>query len=324
MEVVGIVKSAEIDKKLSENLSKIMHFNLTQKDLAEISKRIEDEKNFECSEYPIFENGENIVEILNKTNSDIVIWSYKSHLVPVIPEDIKMYLMPEFYEMATGKIYIDEDTIDEFAYDVHRKYSDSSYDFLKRIFDIISSSIILLATLPITGYIAIRVWLTDKHSPFFTQTRVGKNGKRFECYKLRTMYVNDYVPKNESDVKYAESVKTDDRIIPFCRIVRKARFDELPQMINILKGDMSIVGPRAEWVDEAKVFEQTVPYYNLRQIINAGWTGWSHINMNPVFTVDEEKERLAHDLYYIKHRNILWDLAILVKAIFLACGGRHK
>ena len=78
------------------------------------------------------------------------------------------------------------------------------------------------------------------------------------------------------------------------------------------------------WVDEAKVFEQTVPYYNLRQIINAGWTGWSHINMSPVFSVDEEKERLAYDLYYIKHRNILWDIAILVKAVFLACGGRHK
>ena len=324
MEVVGIVKAAEIDKNLSEELSKAMHFNLTQSDWEVINKRIFDEQNFDYREYPIFENGKDIVEILNKTNTDIVIWAYKSHLVPAIPQGIKMYLMPEFYEMATGKIYVDEDTVDEFAYDVHKKYSESVYDELKRVFDIISALIILIVTLPITSYIALRVWLTDKHSPFFTQTRVGKNGKKFECYKLRTMYVNDYVPKNGVDVKYAESVKTDDRIIPFCKFVRKARFDEIPQMINILKGDMSIVGPRAEWVDEAKVFEQTVPYYNLRQIINAGWTGWSHINMNPVFTVDEEKERLAYDLYYIKHRNILWDIAILVKAVFLACGGRHK
>lgn len=324
MEVVGIVKAAEFDKTLSEGLSKAMHFDLTQNDWNVINNRIEDEQNFNYAEYPVFQDGKEIVEILNKTNTDIVIWAYKSHLVPTIPEGIKMYLMPEFYEMATGKIYVDEDTVDEFAYDVYKKYSESVYNELKRVFDIISALIILTVTLPITAYIAIRVWLTDKHSPFFTQIRVGKNGKKFKCYKLRTMYVNDYVPKNGNDVKYAESVKTDDRIIPFCRFVRKARFDELPQMINILKGDMSIVGPRAEWVDEAKVFEETIPYYNLRQIINAGWTGWSHINMNPVFSVEEEKERLAYDLYYIKHRNILWDIAILVKAVFLACGGRHK
>jgi len=198
------------------------------------------------------------------------------------------------------------------------------YDILKRLLDIISSLIILTVTLPITAYIAIRVKLTDGASPFFSQTRVGKDGKTFECYKLRTMYVNDYVPKNGNDIKYAESVKTDDRIIPFCKFVRKARFDEIPQMINILKGEMSIVGPRAEWKNEAEVFEKEIPFYSMRNLIRAGWTGWSHISMGPCFNVEDEKERLAYDLYYIKHRNILWDIAILVKAVFLAVGGRHK
>jgi lipopolysaccharide/colanic/teichoic acid biosynthesis glycosyltransferase len=178
--------------------------------------------------------------------------------------------------------------------------------------------------LPITAYIAIRVKLTDGASPFFSQTRVGQDGKTFECYKLRTMYVNDYVPKDGEDIKYAESVKGDDRIIPFCRFVRKARFDEIPQMINILKGEMSIVGPRAEWANEAAVFEKEIPFYRMRNLIRAGWTGWSHISMGPCFSVDDERERLAYDLYYIKHRNVFWDIAILVKAVFLACGGRHK
>ena len=319
MEVVGIVKAAEIDKNLSEELSKAMHFNLTQSDWEVINKRIFDEQNFDYKEYPIFENGKDIVEILNKTNTDIVIWAYKSHLVPAIPQGIKMYLMPEFYEMATGKIYVDEDTVDEFAYDVHKKYSESVYDELKRVFDIISALIILIVTLPITSYIALRVWLTDKHSPFFTQTRVGKNGKKFECYKLRTMYVNDYVPKNAEMLNDGA-----DRTIPFCKWIRKAKLDEIPQMVNILKGEMSIVGPRAEWEDFANVFEKDVPYYKLRNIIPSGWTGWAHINMQAAYSVDEEKERLAYDLYYIKHRNILWDIAILVKAVFLACGCRHK
>ena len=95
-------------------------------------------------------------------------------------------------------------------------------------------------------------------------------------------------------------------------------------MINILKGEMSIVGPRAEWVDEAKIFKQKIPYYSGRMWVKTGWTGWSHINMNPVFTIDEERERLEYDFYYIKHRNVLWEIAILVKAIFLAIGGRHR
>jgi lipopolysaccharide/colanic/teichoic acid biosynthesis glycosyltransferase len=95
-------------------------------------------------------------------------------------------------------------------------------------------------------------------------------------------------------------------------------------MINILKGDMSIVGPRAEWLNEVEVFKKEIPFYEFRNIIKAGWTGWSHISMGPCFNIEHEKERLAYDLYYIKHRNILWDILILVKAVFLACGGRHK
>ena len=104
----------------------------------------------------------------------------------------------------------------------------------------------------------------------------------------------------------------------------KGRFDEIPQMVNILKGEMSIVGPRAEWANEVKVFEKEIPFYTFRNFIKAGWTGWSHISMGPCFSVDDERERLAYDLYYIKHRNVFWDFAILVKAVFLACGGRHK
>ena len=87
---------------------------------------------------------------------------------------------------------------------------------------------------------------------------------------------------------------------------------------------MSIVGPRAEWENEVNIFLKAIPYYACRMWVRTGWTGWSHINMNPVFTVDEEKERLEYDLYYIKNRNVLWEIGILVKAVFLAVGGRHK
>ena len=246
-----------------------------------------------------------------------------TEMVNSIPRRVKLYTMPEFYEMVTGKYFIDRMSINGLFFNFMKNRS-LAYDICKRIYDIIAATIILTATMPILLYIVIRVKLTDGGDPMFTQTRVGKGGKTFKIYKLRTMYVNDYTPKNANDVKYAESVKGDDRIIPFCRFIRKARFDEIPQMINIIKGEMSIVGPRAEWLDEVKIFCEKISYYPCRMWVKTGWTGWSHINMEPVFNVDEEKERLAYDLYYLKHRNVLWEIGILVKAVFLALGGRHK
>ena len=272
---------------------------------------------------PVYKDIKDLKSIIEEKDIDIVVIAQPTELIVTIPKGVDIYKMPDFYEMVTGKYYIDEKTITELYYQFATHQS-VVYDFCKRTYDIIAALIILIVTLPITAYIAIRVKMIDGASPFFTQTRVGKGGKTFECYKLRTMYVNDYVPKDGNDIKYAENVKGDDRIIPFCRFVRKARFDEIPQMINILKGDMSIVGPRAEWENEVEIFKKQIPFYSCRMWVKTGWTGWSHINMNPVFTVDEEVERLEHDLYYIKHRNVLWEIFILVKAVFLACGGRHK
>lgn len=298
-------------------------FALRMKVVGFVQNEQSDEEFISDEKTPVYKGISDLRRIIDDNNVDMIVIAQPTELLLTVPRDVVIYKMPDFYEMVTGKYYIDEKTITElyYQYVTHRSLA---YDFFKRAYDIIAASIILTVTLPITAYIALRVKLTDGASPFFSQTRVGKDGKTFECYKLRTMYVNDYIPKNASDVKYAESVKGDDRIIPFCRFVRKARFDEIPQMINILKGDMSIVGPRAEWVDETEIFKKNIPYYSCRMWVRTGWTGWSHINMNPVFTVEEEKERLEHDLYYIKHRNVLWEIAILVKAVFLALGGRHK
>ncbi len=269
---------------------------------------------------------EQLKELIASNQIDIVIIAIKrrmeedflTNMVFSIPKRVKIYKMPEFYEMVTGKYYVDTMSINWLFYEFMDRRS-CVYDFCKRAFDIIAASIVLLVTLPLLAYIAIRVKLTDGGSPVFTQNRVGREGKIFKMYKLRTMYVNDFVPKNASDLNDGS-----DRVIPFCKFIRKARFDEIPQMINILKGEMSIVGPRAEWEDFVKVFEKDLPYYKLRMWTKTGWTGWAHINMAAAYSLDEEKERVAYDLYYLKHRNVLWEICILVKAVFLAVGGRHK
>ena len=271
---------------------------------------------------PVFKNPDGLMWIIENAKIDIVVIAQPTELVLDTPRWMEIYKMPEFYEMVTGKYYIDEKTITElhYQYMIHKS---RVYDFCKRCYDIIAALIILIVTLPITGFTALRIWLTDHENPIYTQTRVGRDGKEFKCYKLRTMWANNYVPKNLKNGGYAKNQEQDDRVIPWCKFVRKARFDEIPQMINILKGDMSIVGPRAEWDEVVNIYKEQIPYYKCRMWVKTGWTGWAQINQGHLFSVDDEAGKLAYDLYYIKHRNVIWEISILVKAVFMALGGRH-
>ena len=270
----------------------------------------------------VYKDVADLKPIIEERDVDIVVIAQATELIVTVPRGIVIYKMPDFYERVTGKFYIDEKTITElyYQYMIHKS---RAYDFCKRVYDIIAALIILLVTLPITCFTALRVWLTDHKNPIYTQTRVGRDGKVFKCYKLRTMYANDYVPKagkiNESTAEI-----NDDRVIPFCKFVRKARFDEIPQMINVLKGEISSVGPRAEWEDLVNIYKKEIPYYSCRQWVKTGWTGWAQINQGHCVSNDDITEKLQYDLYYLKNRNVLWEILILLKAVSLALGGRHE
>ena len=274
------------------------------------------------NDIPVYKGITNLKDIIINNNIAVVVIAQATESIVTIPRGIEIYKMPEFYEMITGKYYIDEKTITELYYQYATHHS-LIYDFCKRAYDIIAALIILLVTLPITGFTAIRIWLTDHENPIYTQTRIGQNGKEFKCYKLRTMWANNYVPKNLKNGGYADNQEVDDRVIPWCKFVRKARFDEIPQMINILKGDMSIVGPRAEWEDLVNIYKKEVPYYTCRMWVKTGWTGWAQINQGHCVSSEDITEKLQYDLYYLNNRNVLWEIFILVKAVFMALGGRH-
>ena len=137
------------------------------------------------------------------------------------------------------------------------------------------------------------------------------------------MYSNSYIPKNLDKGGYADSQDKDDRVIPFCRFIRKARLDEIPQMINIIKGDMSIVGPRAEWEEVVNIYKEKIAYYECRMWVKTGWTGWAQINQGHCINNQDVAEKLQYDLYYLKNKNILTDISILIKAVFLALSLRH-
>ena len=288
----------------------------------------EEENIINDSNTKIFDQ-ENLKEVIKNNNINIIIVAIKrrmeesllTNFVNNIPKQVKIYKMPDFYEMVTGKYYVNKMSINWLFYDFMNNRS-NIYNFCKRTFDIIAALIILTVTAPILLYIGIKVKNTDGASPIYTQNRVGKNGKVFKAYKLRTMYVNDYKPK-EGKIEHTESQDEDDRVIPFCKFIRKARLDEIPQMINILKGEMSIVGPRCEWEDLVNIYSKEIPYYQCRQWVRTGWTGWAQINQGHCVSSDDIAEKLQYDLYYLKHRNIIWEIGILIKAIFLALGGRH-
>lgn len=278
-----------------------------------------------CEEFDfdgkIFDNPSEIFSIIKEYGVDIVVVTAETKYLLDIPKKVKCFKMTDLYEIITGKYFIDAENIEALFWYIS-SHKSKFYNFSKRAFDLISSFIIFVVTLPITFFVSVAVFWADKHSPFYAQRRVTKNKKIFNAYKLRTMYLNKYVPTSDNLDK-AENQSEDSRVIPFCKFVRKARFDELPQMINILKGEMSIVGPRAEWDELVKVYEKNIPYHNCRHWVKTGWTGWAQINQGHCFAGDNEQIKLEYDLYYIKHRNLIWEIGILIKAIFMALGGRH-
>jgi len=269
----------------------------------------------------VFDNPSEIFSIIRDNDVKVVILTNETKYLLDIPKNVQCFKMTDLYEKITGKYYIDAENVEELFWYIS-SHKSKIYNISKRIFDLISSFIILVVTLPITLFVSLGVFGADKHSPFFSQRRVTKNKKIFNAYKLRTMYLNKYVPTSDNLDK-AENQSEDSRVIPFCKFVRKARFDELPQMINILKGEMSIVGPRAEWDELVKVYEKDIPYHNCRHWVKTAWTGWAQINQGHCFAGNNEQIKLEYDLYYIKHRKLIWEIGILIKAVFMALGGRH-
>ena len=143
----------------------------------------------------------------------------------------------------------------------------------------------------------------------YFQDRVGQNGKLFTILKLRTMVKN----AESNGAQWAQ--KSDRRITPFGKILRNTRIDEIPQCINILKGEMSLIGPRPERPVFVKELSQKIAFYDIRHVVKPGLTGWAQVRGRYVNSVDDTLEKLQYDLFYIKHRNLFLDLNILLKTI---------
>jgi exopolysaccharide biosynthesis polyprenyl glycosylphosphotransferase len=186
---------------------------------------------------------------------------------------------------------------------------DIIYDFSMRIIGILFSLFILIISSPILLIIIPIIYLYDHGPIFYTQERVGLNGKIFKLFKLRSMIIDS--EKNGA----IWSTPNDPRITPIGKIIRKLHIDEIPQMINIIKGDISLVGPRPERPEFVKTLEIDIPNYDLRHIIRPGFTGWAQIKYHYANTTEDSKEKFEYDLYYIKNRNIFIDFGVIIRTI---------
>jgi sugar transferase (PEP-CTERM system associated) len=221
-----------------------------------------------------------------------------------------------YYERLTGKINTDMLRPSWLIFSQGGRYSDFEHR-VRRVFNIVMSSSGIVLSLPIMLIVAIAVKLDSKGPIFYLQERVGENDRIFKIIKFRSMRA---AAERESGPVWAS--ESDPRITRVGRIIRKLRLDELPQFINILRGDMSFVGPRPErpeFVEELKV---VVPYYSRRHLIKPGLTGWAQIRYPYGASVEDAVEKLRYDLYYIKNKSWLLDAAIAFETIKIVLFGR--
>ena len=182
------------------------------------------------------------------------------------------------------------------------------YENIRSSIEFIFCLILLMLAIPICILACIAIYIELRVNPIYTQKRVGLNGRDFKIYKLRSMYID----AEKDGPKWAS--ENDERITKVGRIIRKTRIDELPQLVNILKRDMSFIGPRPERPELIEEFLKNIPDFNDRLLVKPGITGWAQVNGGYSLT---PKEKLEFDKYYIQNRGFKLDLLILLKTIIV-------
>ena len=242
------------------------------------------------------------------------------HLVRTQFQRTRVYTLESFYEAHWRRVPVQ--SIDPFwplqmGFQLARN---SPYHYLKRLFDVALAGALLVICSPLLVIITGAVWLGSGRPVVFRQPRVGRAGELFTVYKFRTMRLEATEEEN-GDIYTREG---DPRITRVGRWLRKLRLDELPQLWNVLRGDMSLIGPRAEWIKCAERYEQKIPFYHFRHLVKPGITGWAQVNY-PYGESDEDAiEKLKYDLYYIRHYSLKLDAMIVLKTVHTVLFGKGR
>ena len=222
----------------------------------------------------------------------------------------------EVYEAITGKVPIESIRLGELLFSPGF-FASRLFLLYKRFASIVISVIGLLISLPLLPFVVLAVKLTSPGPVLYQQKRVGRDGAIFYCFKFRTMRADA-----EADIGPSWAKDDDPRITRVGHFLRLSRLDEIPQLWNVLRGDMSLVGPRPERPEFVRALNQEIPYYYLRHSIRPGITGWAQICFRYGSSVEDAKEKLRYDLFYIKNMSAGLDLLIFVRTIKTILLGR--
>lgn len=234
-------------------------------------------------------------------------------------QGIKVTELSSFFERECGQIKLDSLNASWMVFNDGFNQS-GARDAVKRIFDVVASAVLVLLTLPVMLLAWLLIKLEDGGPAFYSQERVGENDQIFTIYKFRSMRID-----SEKDGRPRWASANDDRITRVGRVIRKIRVDELPQVFNVLRGDMSFVGPRPERPYFVQKLEAEIPYYGVRHCMKPGITGWAQVQYDYGSSVDDAVEKLQYDLYYVKNHSLFLDVLILfqtVQVVLLGKGAR--
>ena len=274
--------------------------------------------------YPILGGAELLLPLIEEEHiSDVILAiSHEVHpemfqtLLTVEEKGIEISTMPATYERLLGRVPIfllESDWI--LRSFVDQAHVGGFYELMKRILDIVGGLVGTAITLILLPFIALAIFIDSGSPVIFTQNRLGLSGRQYTIIKFRTMRNED-----ERTNKARVTVENDERITRVGRILRKSHLDELPQFINVLRGEMSLVGPRAERNELVEHLQARVPFYRARLLVKPGITGWAQVNFGYAATVEDTGVKLEYDLYYIKHRHLGLDLLILLRTIGTVVG----
>lgn len=225
-------------------------------------------------------------------------------------DGLRVYPAEPFAESVFRKVLLRE-VDDEWVLDRELALAQSaSYARVKEALDRFIALGLLILFLPVMTLTALAILISDGRPILYRQNRYGQKGVVFPLLKFRTMRKRE----EEGSIYTAEK---DERVTRLGRILRPTRLDELPQLWNVLVGDMSLIGPRAEWVRCVEKYEEEIPYYHLRHEVPPGLTGWAQVNFPYGSSVEDTREKLRYDLYYIRNHSFLLDFQIVLKTIYV-------
>ncbi len=265
-------------------------------------------------------NGAQLTELTQQLDITDLIFAISGELNPelsrailhaVEENNIEVTSLPAVYEELFGRVPIfllPSDWILRSFID--QTHASGVYESLKRVVDIICSIVGLIGFFLLYPLIALLILLDSGRPVIYSQMRVGKFGRPYKIHKFRTMYTDA-----EKDGVARTATENDERITRVGKFLRRSHLDELPQFWNILIGENSMIGPRAEQIELVNKFQEQLPFYRARLFVRPGLTGWAQINQRYATTVEDTAVKLEYDLYYIKKRNLLLDLTIALRTV---------